>query len=434
MPEVLLILEFKRDRLDCAIFNATGAKQPDKISAPYGSDAAQSVAAIAAQLKDKGAMAISAALVSLPSGAISQRVLELPFDDKAKLDEIVGFEAGESFLGGTDGNILQAMPMADGRALVAAANKDTLRSILSAMKAAGIDPVWVGASLFSKHKLLSRLVVDPGQVVALIDASSITIVKGVQPRFFKEIIGQDELALAMLALKADGIVPSIVYATKGAFSLAASLGTEVRVIDEATDDDSGIAAMAMHYLSGFSDAINFRTGEFSHIGGAKSARRELTVAAILCAILVIIWGGNSYLRARSYDESGGRIKSAMDAAYKDIFKGEAKVVDPVYQLEVKLKELRDERKMLSGGISALEMMRELSQIELKGAKVRLHQVSFRAGGMSAKGETTGINGANEFKDAVARLPYFKDIVLTDVKSSASGGVVFNIDMAIKEAS
>ena len=77
-------------------------------------------------------------------------------------------------------------------------------------------------------------------------------------------------------------------------------------------------------------------------------------------------------------------------------------------------------------------MRKLSEIGNKEYSARLYEMHIHPGRMTANGEAGSFEGANNFRDAVSRLPYFEDIMLTDVKDQAHGGVSFSIAIAVKD--
>ncbi|MDH4101624.1 MAG: hypothetical protein OEV28_13745, partial [Nitrospirota bacterium] len=268
MPSVVLIMEFRGKRLDCGVYSASSEEQLVRLGAPYEGDVAASVASVVEQVVGmKGTVVIDAA-VSLPSERVSQRVLNLPFDDKRKLDEVAAFEAGESFLSEAHSIVLQATPLTDGKALVAAVDKEYLKSVLADIKGSGLDPTWVGLSLFSRHMLLP-VGRNPDVTAAVVDEHSIAVVKGSMPRFFKELKDAGDVAMAMLAASAEGFVPEEVYAEKGAGAIAEKICPDVRYLDAIAEGCSGIEAMAIHYFRGIDGAINFRAGEFAHTAGAK---------------------------------------------------------------------------------------------------------------------------------------------------------------------
>ncbi len=82
--------------------------------------------------------------VSLPLDLLDFRVLELPFSDIKKIKELVPFEIDSLVLGGSGSVVFDAciLDKEDGksRVLVVYISKETLRSILDKLRAAGIDP------------------------------------------------------------------------------------------------------------------------------------------------------------------------------------------------------------------------------------------------------------------------------------------------------
>ena len=83
-------------------------------------------------------------IFSLPLSLLDFRVLELPFSDVKKVKELVPFEIDNLVLGGSDSVVFDAFILgsSEGKSqvLVAYIWKETLRTILKKLKAAGIDP------------------------------------------------------------------------------------------------------------------------------------------------------------------------------------------------------------------------------------------------------------------------------------------------------
>lgn len=82
--------------------------------------------------------------LSLPLDLLDFRVLELPFSDASKIRELLPYELDSLVLGGTSSVVfdVHVLGESDGksRVLVAFLSKETLRAILSGLKAAGLDP------------------------------------------------------------------------------------------------------------------------------------------------------------------------------------------------------------------------------------------------------------------------------------------------------
>jgi hypothetical protein len=85
--------------------------------------------------------------LSLPLGLLDFRILEFPFSDTKKLRELLPFEIDGLILGGSGSVVFDAVVLGrkngNHRVLVAYIAKETLRTILERLKAAGLDPAAV---------------------------------------------------------------------------------------------------------------------------------------------------------------------------------------------------------------------------------------------------------------------------------------------------
>jgi hypothetical protein len=85
--------------------------------------------------------------LSLPLGLLDFRILELPFSDTKKLRELLPFEIDGLILGGSGSVVFDTVVLGrnngNHRVLVGYIAKQTLRTILEKLKAAGLDPAVV---------------------------------------------------------------------------------------------------------------------------------------------------------------------------------------------------------------------------------------------------------------------------------------------------
>jgi type II secretion system (T2SS) protein L len=432
MAKTVIILDFNPSSVNAGVFNDRGRslEMVEYFSSPAG-DMKKAAAEVINAMRSKGITDFSHVIAGLPANLVSLRIMELPFSDRKKLEEILPFEARDVFLKNVEELALCAMPLADGRALAAAVDKASMSEWLEFFKGLGADPFWVTSSLFSKHILLKRP--DVPEVSAFVDASSVTVVKGGKPRFFKGISGAVDLSFALRALVEDGIVVEKFYATPEASRLLKDLGKDAAVLNEYAEGKAGIIALARHFKEGpLNDALNFRMGEFSDDKDIKAAEKGFRRAAALLVVLVVLWGAYSYLRYSAASASLVQSNRKLEGAYRDLFPGE-RVVDATLQLEAKLKGLKDEKGVLKDSVNPDDIMAELSEaVNRTDGGARIYSLHIGAGRLIASGYAGSFEGANNFRDAVSRLPYFKEITLTDVKSRAGGGASFSLSASIPE--
>lgn len=433
MAKTVIILDFNPSSVNAGVFSDRGRslEMVEYFPGPANGDMKKAVAEVFDAMRSKGITDFSRVIAGLPANLVSLRIMELPFSDRKKLEEILPFEARDVFVKNVEELTLCAMPLADGRVLAAAVEKALMSEWLEFLKGRGADPFWVTSSLFSKHILLKRF--DAPEVSAFVDANSVTVVKGGKPRFFKGISGGVDLSFALRALEEDGVVVGKFYATAEAARLLKDLGKDSEVLNEYAEGKSGILALARHFKEGqLNDAVNFRHGEFADGKEIRAAEKGLKRAAALLVVLLVLWVGYSYLRYSIASASLVQSNKKLEGAYRDLFQGD-RVVDATLQLEAKLKTLKDEKGVLKGSVNPDDIMAELSEaVNRNDGGTRIYSLRIEAGRLVANGYAGSFEGANSFRDAVSRLPYFKDITLTDVKARAGGGASFSLSASIPE--
>lgn len=393
--------------------------------------AAEALSALLQKIRSAGLWGFSRVLAGLPPASMSIRIIALPFSDKKKLAEVLPFEARDIFPKDIEELVLASIPLSGSKVLAVAMEKKVVQEYMDMLRAHGLDPSWIGSSIFSKDRFLRRLY-EGDEGAAFIDTESLTVISKGRPCYFQNIKDNTDLRLALASVEEDGIGITRFYATAKQAELLKTIGKSATVTRQYEDWQTGLLALACHAQEGLRDSLNFCAGEFVDTKETAYVQKWLKITAILFIALTSLWGGYIYLRYQTLYTSLLQIRGSIDKAYHELFPGEAKVVDALHQMEIKLKDLREEKKIINGGINVLEIMRQLSEGAGKADKVRLFSLHIHERRVVANGETASFEGANNFRDTVARLSYFKDILLTDVKATTQGGVSFSITLSLKD--
>lgn len=427
----VLIIDFGSRTLSAGVFNARDMEKIFSVTNAVKDDPLSEIGSVIEEVRNEGYTEFSRVLVSLPLTSVSIRIETLPFIDKKKIEEILPFKVGKIFTKPLDELILAAYPLEGGRTLVAALEKDLLRDYIEKFNELQIDPSWIGTSLFSKDRLLKSFY-DGDEPAAFLDSESMVVVKDQKPCFFKEIKDDADLRLALASLEEEGIKIGPFYCTQGNGRHANPPDNiSVIPISQYSDEETGLMALALHLKDGFGDAVSFRKGEFADTREFERTKKDFRTIALLVILLNIVWAGHIYLSYQAISNNNAQVKEIVASSYRDIFPKEVKAIDPLYQLEAKLRVLKEERGITDWDVRVLDVMRRISEAAASDGKLKIYQLRLAGDRLTAKGETGSFEEANRFKDVIARLPYFKDLVLTDVKSRAGGGVSFSVALAMK---
>lgn len=432
MARPVLIIEFGATIIRAGVFEAGKLAPLGFFSRPAQGEMSAALQDLLDAIKSDGFDAFSRVAVSMPADMVNIRIISLPFTDVKKIKEVIPFETRELFVRDSEELILEMLQMADGRILVAAVEKEALRQFAAMLKDASIYPVWFGLSLFSKDRLVKKIY-DGDDTSAFLDVDCMVAVKGMRACLFKRIKDFRDVNLALSYAHASGFEIKRIFASPLAAAMASAAGVDVTLTDEYTDENNGLVAMAMQLKEGLKNAVNFRKGEFAGMAEHKAANGLMKAAVVMAFLLVGLSSGVLYLKHEIISASLERLNASLEKGYQELFKGEAKPVDPLYQLEARLKTLKDEEQALKDRVDVLRVMNELAMSVSQGKKLRLHKLEMHPGMVSANGETASFEAASEFKDVLSKRAYFKDVTLTDVKSKTDGGVSFSISISIMDA-
>jgi Tfp pilus assembly PilM family ATPase len=88
------------------------------------------------------------------------RLVDMPFNDTRKIDQVIGYELESQILGELDGMVVDqilAQPMGDGaRVLAVGADRERLQELIAAMADAGAEPRNIGAAVLSYSALVQK--------------------------------------------------------------------------------------------------------------------------------------------------------------------------------------------------------------------------------------------------------------------------------------
>ena len=359
-------------------------------------------------------------LLSIHSSLLSMRLLDIPVKDKRKLQEIISLQSEDLFMKGPESIVLDGLPLPGGKAAVAGVEKNELASQLKALLDAGIAASWAGPALFSKGLILKKLGQSEG-VAAFIDDDSITVTRDGQAFFFKHLETVDDLLLSLSALEADGVKIEK-YFSAGKEGLAEKAGIDAQKVGSGYEHPS-LLAVALLFGEGLKESVNFlRWHADPKAQGAL--KRRLRGMAALSAALVLSWGAYAYLRYQNISVETDSILSVTERGFNELFPGE-KPKNPEYALEVKLKELAVDRKVLSGRAEVLTAMLELSKAASEGS-LRTQEVQMSRNRLDISGEAASFEEAASFRESISKAALFKKVTITETKPAPGGRVRFNM--------
>ena len=444
MAKEILILDIGADSVRGGIFSSKKANplylhtHPilRKNTVSEREEIKSAISSLLTTAREKGFKEFEKVLVAIPPDEISIRILSIPFEDRKKIQDILPFELSGILPQDVKEMIVDAIPIGNSKVIAAALEKIRLKKYLEILKEFGLDPYWLGSTIFSMGKLLNG--VNNGTAAIAGDGAFAVLSDG-EPIFFKPLKGIDELKMGLIYLESEGIHIDKIYSVEEKIKDLKSLLPKIDIKNvplpgNCPPEGAGLYALSLHLQKNMEGAINFRRGEFEYTRESDVVKKSLKFTGMLVLIIAGLLFGNIYLKYKTLSNELMAAKGALKEAYIELFTGETKVVDELYQLEAKVNKLKGDLEITSGGISVLEIMKELSKAGENNSNfsVKFNEANMAEGRITVRGETDSFESANILKERLIKGNYFKDILLTDLKTMAGGATAFSLSITLKK--
>jgi hypothetical protein len=458
VKRAILILDIGMDSVGAGIFPHKKTKPLCLLTHPLRrkgvlsekEDIKNAVSSILAIAKGKGFGEFQRVFVSIPAREISIRILSIPFENKKQIEDVLPYELDGLLPYASGEMMISALLLGDNRIFAAALERTRIKQYLELLKELGLDPFWLGSTLFSMGNLLSRGIGENGEdsgVSVIVNRDSMLAVVRGMPVFFKPLDTVEEIKIALACLEAEGFKADKFYAPDEMIHELKPLLSEIGDTPhfsplilrgeegggEGYDGDgAGIIALSLQIQKGLEGTINFRRGELEYTGEKFILKRSLKVAGLILLFIGGLLAGDIYLRYAALDREYGVLKDDLKERYFELFPSEIKVVDELYQLESRLKIISEDLETIGGGAGVLEIMKGLSQGAAHDGsiKVKLYEINIGDGRAAVRGEVDSFEDANLLKSSLEKNSPFRKILLTDVKSNVKGGATFSLSITL----
>lgn len=433
MKDQFAIIEIAPGAVRGCVFSAPGeraASASEHFTQAGGRKDALSRLVSALQRGPGGGALKGALFLSFSPALLSIRVVEVPFEDREKINGILPFELAGSLPSDAEGFVFDNLPLGGGRAIAVGIEKALLKECLSELNGLGLDPRWAGPAAFAAPALMERLSKEGGYA-ALVTPEFFSVSEGGRLVFLNAYNGTDSLRLNIELLSSGGVTIDRAYSIGFGPGELAMPDMEVREggLPEGMEGMAAIYALSLtargRRLPG--SALDLRRGEFEYTKEKSAARKKLRATLFLCALISILGMSDLYIRYLAASDELASYRSALRSAYLGLFPGEGGASDELYQMEVKMKLIDGEARVL-GGVRPAEVMRRLAATAPKGAGIVINELHVGEDRISAKGEAASFEAANGLKDALSRNGAFREVLLADLKARAGGGAIFTLSM------
>lgn len=433
-----------------------------------GEDLTEAIRAVVEQLATHSAVCVSV----IPSGHLSFRNLQMPFQSVRKIEQTISYEL-ETMLPTAVGeqvvDFVVATPTAQPDVLAAAVEREYLAEYLTRWRAAGVEPTvlevrnvplagWLAQKTFAPDcGLLLDIWGSSGEMV-LFRQGRVVLVREISidgdmrseemavescRRFCRSVLNTVRSCVV-----GEGFteVPEVVFVT-GPLSgaprvlelLSENLGLRVERVDLAAHGSIGIAeavadkwdgslmdtALALA-LRGRSDGFNFRKEEFALHRPWHRFKKEIAWGAAFAVVLLALFATNLGIEYMYLQRQYRDLDRQVQAIFHEALPEATRIVDPVLQLRVRIKEINSSAlgpASAWAGMSVLDFLKELSVRIPASSAVRMTRLSVDQEGARVKGVTDNFNNVDGIKKNLEASPLFKAVAISSANLDRDGNKV-----------
>ena len=182
--------------------------------------------------------------------------------------------------------------------------------------------------------------------------------------------------------------------------------------------------------------FNFRQAEFSYTPDLSGLRSQLRLAVVLFALGLILWPLSVWSDLKARQREAEALKGQIATICAQTFPQVACSEQPFEAIEIQVRfkrELANHLGITGSGLSALEVMRELSERVSPELGISLRELKIERRSLLARGHSRDLRSVDQMREALTHVESFQDVRLTDVQTdSRSGGKTFSLMIKFRE--
>ncbi|MBW1940432.1 MAG: hypothetical protein JRI28_03500, partial [Deltaproteobacteria bacterium] len=173
-------------------------------------------------------------------------------------------------------------------------------------------------------------------------------------------------------------------------------------------------ALALIEMAGLK-GLNFRKGDFSLTKQWLEHKKSLIKTGILAGIVLAFVCFNIFLDSYYTGKKLTLLDQQITQIFKTTFPDVKRIVDPLQQMRVKLKEIQKQTgfAMETGkNIRAIDILNNISKVIPKEIDVELNRLVIGLENVLVSGETDTFNSVDDIKGRLEQLEYFKNVIIS----------------------
>ncbi len=182
-------------------------------------------------------------------------------------------------------------------------------------------------------------------------------------------------------------------------------------------------------------SFNFRTGKFGKKKRYDQFRQEINRIAIYVAAILLVVVANIYADYYVTKKHHDHLQSQIVSVFKKTFPDVQRIVDPVQQMKVKIREAKESMLIPTESFvqkAAVDVLRDFALRIPKSAKVDVSNLIIDEDRVRLKGLTDTFNTVDSIKSGLQESDYFEDVAIASAQLDRSGEKVrFEVVMGRK---
>lgn len=421
----------------------------------------QALQAIVETLKPAGA----ACVLGIPTTAVSFRNISVPFHDIKKIRQMLPFELEPSLPIPVEEMIIdfEAVKRDGHQELLAfAVLKSQIRRYLEILATVNLNPVAIMPGGYAAARMLSTisadsddfLLVDTGErnhtIYAVCDGSvrmvrTLPVASGGSPVVRSLEATMERTFTALKESQGIGFNPSTVFSsgprspwlTNGNGSptlLGAPLRTtgDLRTFSrlkgslDTPDWDSGRLDIALALALVETEAVggvNFSTQRSTIQHYWSEYRGNIILTAVLIALTLVTALAGQFFALSAKEGQLAELDREIEAVFKSTFPEVTRVVNPLQQMQLKIKEAGEGSAGLDASgsqVRVIDILNSLSQQIPASVDVQVNRMVLGTDNVVLSGTTDNFNTVDDIKGRLAKAELFKNVTISSADLDKSG--------------
>jgi len=407
-------------------------------------------------------------VLGIPATLISFRNISIPFHDTKKIRQVLPFELEPSLPVPVDELIFDFEAVKQDKQqdlLTFSVKKTEIQRYLDLLEAFNLRPTVIMPGGYAAARFISTMADDSGDFIIIdtgennhtiyavcsghvrmvrtlpVASAGNPVIRSLETTMQRTFTAlQDNLGIVVKpsAVFSAGPQAALLTTENGSSTL---LGVQVKAIDslrtfprlkgsmDTPDWQSGrldialaLALMETETISG----VNFSTERSTIQHYWSEYRKNIILTAILVGLTLMTTLGGQLLAVNAKERQLAELDSQIETVFKSTFPEVARVVDPLQQMQIKIKEGGDSNigvNLTGTRVRIIDILDTLSKQVPSSADVKVNRMVAGTDNVVLSGNTDNFNTVDEIKGRLEKADLFKSVTISSADLEKSGNRV-----------